>query len=63
MLKTPEPPPPDWLGLTAAARYLGRSPSWLRRHLSAVPHYTLGRDHSFMRSDLDAFLANNRKES
>lgn len=52
-----------YLSLSAAAAYVGRSPRWLRRRLSEIPHYRP--DHSgilFRCSDLDGYLSRFRKE-
>lgn len=50
--------PPDWLGTTAAARYLGITPRTLYRLIDQgrVPAYALGRVYRLRRADLDGYL-------
>jgi predicted DNA-binding transcriptional regulator AlpA len=51
----------DWLGTKEAAAYLGVSPSWLRRHKNEVPPtYIIGGINRYLRSDLDAWIENQR---
>ena len=49
---------PDWLGTTAAARYLGITPRTLYRLVDhgEVPAYAMGRVYRLRRTDLDAYL-------
>lgn len=53
---------PEWLGTTAAARYLGITPRTLYRLIDQgrVPAYALGRVYRLRRGDLDAYLASVR---
>jgi len=48
----------DWLGTTAAARYLGITPRTLYRLIDQgrVPAYALGRVYRVRQTDLDAYL-------
>ena len=48
----------EWLGTTAAARYLGITPRTLYRLIDrgAVPAYAMGRVYRLRRPDLDAYL-------
>lgn len=52
------PAQPDWLGTTAAARYLGITPRTLYRLIDQgqVPAYALGRVYRVRQRDLDAYL-------
>ena len=49
---------PEWLGTTAAARYLGITPRTLYRLVDhgEVPAYAMGRVYRLRRTDLDAYL-------
>ncbi len=45
----------DFLRPTEAARYVGRSTSWVRRHLLGIRHYCPGcRRSYYRRQDLDS---------
>ncbi len=54
--------PPEWLGTTAAASYLGITPRTLYRLIDRgqLPAYALGRVYRVRRGDLDAYLASVR---
>lgn len=51
-------PAPDWMGTSAAARYLGITPRTLYRLVDqgAVPAYALGRVYRLRKGDLDDYL-------
>ena len=47
------------IDVSSTAKYLGVSPSWIRRHLPELPHIRLcGLSICFKRSDLDDWLEN-----
>jgi Helix-turn-helix domain len=51
-----------YLSLPDAAAYLGRSPRWIRRRLTDLPHFRPpGSGLAFRREDLDAFMQRYRQ--
>jgi hypothetical protein len=54
---------PGYLPIAAAARFVGRSPRWLRRRLASIPHYHPPSGQILVKiSDLAAYLERFRIE-